>query len=182
VFQRIAQQTLEYLHTPHDVDLPANRQLLMAAKQAKPQDLEEGSPDRLGDTLEIADAGDSLATPPPAVTKPTPEVASAGVMPAAMREHEPLSAAVPEQKSGSPIPQPAPSVTDHSSGTVVLDAEQGGIVVPSFVGKTVRNAIEIAEENGLDLDAIGSGMAQDQSPPAGAHVPAGSHVTVKFGR
>src|SRR5436189_2738745 len=30
VFQRITQQVLEYLHTPHDVDLPASRQLLLA--------------------------------------------------------------------------------------------------------------------------------------------------------
>src|SRR2546422_2274492 len=30
VFTRIAQQVLEYLHTPHDLDLPANRQVLLA--------------------------------------------------------------------------------------------------------------------------------------------------------
>ena len=27
VFQRMAQQVLEYLHTPHDVEIPANRQV-----------------------------------------------------------------------------------------------------------------------------------------------------------
>jgi beta-lactam-binding protein with PASTA domain len=69
-----------------------------------------------------------------------------------------------------------------SSGTVVLDIEQGGIVVPSFAGKGLRASIEIAQENGLDLDAVGSGLAQWQSPPAGAKVPSGSKVTVKFGR
>src|SRR5947209_7384774 len=30
VFQRIAQQVLAYLNVPHDVELPANRQLLLA--------------------------------------------------------------------------------------------------------------------------------------------------------
>jgi cell division protein FtsI (penicillin-binding protein 3) len=30
VFQRVAQQVLEYLHTPHDVELPPNRQVLLA--------------------------------------------------------------------------------------------------------------------------------------------------------
>ena len=182
VFQRIAQQTLEYLHTTHDVDLPANRQLLMAAKQAKPQDLEEGSPDRLGDTLEVADSGDPLAPSPAPQTKPTPEVASSGVVPAAMRERDAISAPAPEQKSANANPPPVAPVVDHTSGTVVLDAEQGGIVVPSFLGKTVRSAIEMAEENSLDLDAIGSGLAHDQSPAAGARVAAGSHVIVKFGR
>jgi beta-lactam-binding protein with PASTA domain len=69
-----------------------------------------------------------------------------------------------------------------SSGTVVLDVEQGGIMVPSFLGKSVRAAIELAQANGLDLDALGSGLGQYQSPPAGSRVAAGSQVTVKFGR
>lgn len=184
VFQRIAQQVLEYLHTPHDVDLPANRQLLMAAKQAKPQELEEGSPDRLGDSLEVADSGDPLAPIPNSNAKPSPEGPMSPVVTAAMRVREPASPPLPEvtvasAQSNSVTSPPNP---DRQSGTVVLDAEQGGVVVPSFVGKTVRGAIEMAQENGLDLDAIGSGLAQNQTPMAGTHVPAGAHVTVKFGR
>ena len=50
VFQRVAQQVLEYLHTPHDVELPPNRQVLLAERRVKDQDVEEGSPDRLGDS------------------------------------------------------------------------------------------------------------------------------------
>jgi cell division protein FtsI (penicillin-binding protein 3) len=65
---------------------------------------------------------------------------------------------------------------------VVLDVEQGGIVVPSFVGKSVRGAIEAAEDSGLDLEAVGSGVGKDQSPSPGAHVMAGSRVTVRFAR
>jgi cell division protein FtsI (penicillin-binding protein 3) len=185
VFQRIAQQVLEYLHTPHDVDLPANRQLLMAAKQAKPQELEEGSPDRLGDALEIADNSDPLASPPRNIEKPSPQEPVSGMVAAAMRTREPLTLTSRDTVSPeTPATASTPSLpnTDRPSGTVVLDAEQGGIVVPSFVGKTVRSAIEMAEENGLDLEAIGSGLAQNQSPPPGSHVPAGAHVTVKFGR
>jgi cell division protein FtsI (penicillin-binding protein 3) len=64
----------------------------------------------------------------------------------------------------------------------MLDVEQGGILVPSFLGKSVRAAIELSQENGLDLDAIGSGLAREQSPTPGSHVPSGSQVTVKFGR
>ena len=56
VFQRVAQQVLEYLHTPHDVELPSNRQVLLAERRVKDQDVEEGSPDRLGDSLEATDA------------------------------------------------------------------------------------------------------------------------------
>jgi hypothetical protein len=101
------------------------------------------------------------------------------MVPAALRQ----SAVVEESQ---PM---APSNTVHlpadplpTTGTLVLDIEQGGIVVPSFAGKSVRAAIEMAEENGLDLDAVGSGMARDQSPLAGAKVPNGTRVTVKFGR
>jgi beta-lactam-binding protein with PASTA domain len=68
------------------------------------------------------------------------------------------------------------------NGTVVLDVEQGGIEVPSFVGKTVRKAVEAAQDAGLELDAVGSGVAHGQSPAAGAHVAAGTLVTVQFGR
>ena len=69
-----------------------------------------------------------------------------------------------------------------STGTVVLDVEQGGIEVPSFVGKTVRGAVEAAQDIGLDLEAVGSGVARQQSPVAGTHVAAGARVTVQFGK
>jgi hypothetical protein len=69
-----------------------------------------------------------------------------------------------------------------AGGTVVLDVEEGGIEVPSFLGKNLRIAIEAAQEAGLDLDAVGSGVARDQSPQPGSHVAAGSRITVKFGR
>lgn len=174
VFQRIAQQTLEYLHTQHDVELPPNRQLLAAARRVKEQDLEEGSPDHLGEALEVAQSDTSnAASAPPA---PTPE--PVGLTPAALREREPVAMAeTPLQETA-----PAPAVQLPSSGTVVLDAELGGIVVPSFMGKSVRSAIEMAEESGLELDAVGSGMARDQSPAPGSHVTAGARVTVKFVR
>ncbi len=185
VFNRIAQQVLEYLHTPHDVELPPNRQLLLARQRMKEQDLEEGSPDHLGETLDVADASTpEAAAVPVAASKSTPEAASAGVVPAALRGREPSSS--PEEKraaaaitasSGPDTPARLPSF-----GTVVLDVEQGGIVVPSFLGKTVRAAIEMAQESGLDLEAVGSGLARQQLPAPGSHVPSGSRVTVRFGR
>jgi beta-lactam-binding protein with PASTA domain len=80
------------------------------------------------------------------------------------------------QSENSP-PQKLPA-----SGMVVLDVEEGGIEVPSFLGKNLRVAIEAAQEAGLDLDAVGSGTAREQSPQPGAHVAAGSRITVHFGR
>jgi cell division protein FtsI (penicillin-binding protein 3) len=87
------------------------------------------------------------------------------------------------QPSEPPKPsEPEASATLPSSGTVVLDVEQGGIEVPSFVGKTFRGAVEAAQDSGLELEAVGSGLARLQTPAAGSHVPAGSRVTVQFGR
>lgn len=179
VFQRIAQQVLAYLNVPHDVELPSNRQLLLAARKVKPEDLEESSPDHLGSAFEVAENFTSDNTPPPAPMKPSPVLTTALPVPAALRQ--PITPQVAESKkdAAAPASQPADKA---EKGTVVLDVEQGGIVVPSFLGKSVRSAIEAAEDNGLELDAIGSGIAREQSPPAGSHVPSGGRVVVRFDR
>jgi cell division protein FtsI (penicillin-binding protein 3) len=189
VFQRVAQQVLEYLHTPHDIELPPSRQVLLAERQVKDQDVEEGSPDRLGDTLDASDTppADSSPQPSSASARSAPDVAASVALPAAMRQPEPAAPSGPEQKpTAMPEDQPsgASSFPAHlpSSGTVVLDVEQGGIVVPSFLGKSVRAVIEMAQESGLDLDAVGSGLARQQAPAPGSHVASGSQVTVKFAR
>lgn len=183
VFQRIAQPTLEYLHAPHDVDLPANRQVLLAARHVKEQDVEEGSPDRLGEGIDVADAGD-LPAPAPEPGRPQTEVAK-NVVPAALRQRESVAAPARQldQETVRDRDDGPGDVSAHgTSGTVVLETEQGGIVVPSFIGKTVRSAIETAQDTGVELDALGSGLCRDQSPPPGAHVASGARVTVHFGR
>jgi len=179
VFQRIVQQVLEYLHTAHDVELPPNRNLL-ASRQSKEKedDLREGSPDRLSDTTDLADLPIPSSVPPAASTA-SEKVAERVPLEVAKRENPP-----PPLKPASLAPSPptASAPVVPSRGTVIVDIEQGAILVPSFAGKSVRAAIETAEANGLDLDIVGSGLGEDQSPPAGAHVAMGSKVTVRFGR
>ena len=197
VFRRVAQQVLEYLHTPHDLPLAPNHQLLLAS-HAKDKDLEEGTPDHPGEPLETAEVDGAFAQPGVGKQRVAPGLlpANAGgdgnVVQAAMRQSEPASdTSVRDSAGHGPPQQEAPSSTDTAvtaqpklpaTGTVVLDVEQGGIEVPSFVGKTVRGAVEAAQEAGLELEAVGSGLARQQSPPAGTHVAAGAHVTVQFGR
>ena len=159
VFSRIAQQVLAYMHVPHDVD-PKNDKLRMLRAKVRDEDLEEGVPGHAEDGLEVAQA---QAAPEvkrePAklepVVKPTAVVA----------KNEPMPTSVPETPSG----------------TVVLDVG-GGPTVPSFLGKSMRAAIEMAQSNGIELDAVGSGTAREQSPPPGARMPAGGKVAVKFSR
>ncbi|MGB8730806.1 MAG: penicillin-binding protein [Candidatus Sulfotelmatobacter sp.] len=189
VFRRVAQQVLEYLHTPHDLPLAPNRQLLLAQTKTKDKDLEEGTLDHPGEPLETAEVNEdsSESAPAKASVPPLPEDARSDgkVMQAAIRQSEPVAAA-----TNPPNPTNSPRAVDAATaqagplttGTVVLDVEQGGIEVPSFVGKTVRGAVEAAQDTGLELEAVGSGVARQQSPPAGTHVAAGAHVTVQFGR
>jgi cell division protein FtsI (penicillin-binding protein 3) len=54
--------------------------------------------------------------------------------------------------------------------------------VPSFIGKSVRASLELAQDSGLELNLVGSGIAREQSPAPGTHVTAGSRVLLKFGR
>ena len=173
VFQRVTQQVLEYLHVPHDVELPPSRQVLLARRNAG--DLDESSPDHFGANLDVAETTADAAPPVPSQIKP-PAVA-AQVMPAALTHSEPSPAADPV--SVPPLDTPA---KPPSSGTVVLDVEEGGIEVPSFLGKSVRSALDVAQDAGLDLDAVGSGIAREQSPPPGTKVAAGARVVVRFGR
>ena len=63
VFQRITQQVLEYLHVPHDVQLPPSRQVLMARRDVPDASLEESSPDHLGASLDMAEANETPAIP-----------------------------------------------------------------------------------------------------------------------
>ena len=178
VFQKIAQQVLEYLHTPHDVEFPKSRELLLAAQHVKKEDLEEGSPDHLGDTLEANAASEKRPLP---ASEPPNQPTATNVVPASLRTG--LDSTGASEAALRPNAASAPSVAEKTmSGTVVLDVEQGGIIVPSFLGKTFRGAIEEAESSGLELDVVGSGIARDQSPAAGAHVGAGTTVVVKFGR
>jgi cell division protein FtsI (penicillin-binding protein 3) len=182
VFQRVAQSVLEYLHTPHDIELPPNRQVLLAQRKLSEKDAEEGSPDRLGDVIDPNDTA-SIPDPPPAQDVRQSQ-SSAGVVQAAIRQYDvPATITAPAKPSAmSNAPLPPPAKTPANEGTVVLEVEQGGIVVPSFAGKTVRAAVELAQTNSLDLDIVGSGVGLDQSPVAGSHVAAGSRVVVKFGR
>jgi cell division protein FtsI (penicillin-binding protein 3) len=185
VFRRITQQVLEYLHVPHDLPLAPQPQLLLAQAKIKDKDLDEGTPDHPGEPLETAEVNsDATAAEKPTHAvppAPSPSNAAPGVVAAALREALRPPAATPSSsaapKAGSETKAALPA-----SGTVVLDVEQGGIEVPSFVGKTVRGAVESAEDLGLEIDAVGSGIARQQNPAAGTHVSAGSRVTVQFGR
>ena len=93
VFRRVTQQVLEYLHTPHDLPLAPNHQLLLAQAKMKDNDLEEGTPDHPGEPLETAELmrlGDwqgCVARAP----SPATAVSEGRLVQAAMRQPEPMT-------------------------------------------------------------------------------------------
>jgi cell division protein FtsI (penicillin-binding protein 3) len=186
VFRRVAQQVLEYLHVPHDLPLMPRNELLLAQSKIKDKDLADDSPDHPGEPLEMAETNSESSEAQRAATvartaRPSNARDDGHVVQAAARE--PLASTSTSQsgQSETSAPDSAVRATTPATGTVVLDVEQGGIEVPSFIGKTVRGAVEAAQDAGIELDAVGSGVARQQSPAAGTHVPAGTRVTVQFG-
>jgi cell division protein FtsI/penicillin-binding protein 2 len=93
--------------------------------------------------------------------------------------------------SGQPDPPPAasqitkPGAKDESSAAkpvLTVAVDQGGdIEVPDFSGKTMRDVADIALRLGLEPVLVGSNLATEQSPAAGAKVRRGAKITVQFG-
>jgi cell division protein FtsI (penicillin-binding protein 3) len=72
-------------------------------------------------------------------------------------------------------------VTEQKPPEVTLAVDEGGdIAVPDFAGKTMRDITEACLRLGLDPVLVGSGIASEQTPEAGAKVRRGTKVTVRF--
>jgi hypothetical protein len=127
--------------------------------------------------LDMAEAGEPSNA---AATKPAAIVAQ--IVPVSQTQKEATAPASAASSASPSKPDDSPAPKLPVGGTVVLEVEEGGIAVPSFLGKSVRAAVEAAQDAGLDLDAIGSGTAREQSPLPGSKVAAGSRVVVRFGR
>src|SRR5208283_2811995 len=147
VFKRIAEQVLEYIHVPHDADV--KRQTLRAS--AKDADETDESSDRLGAGLQMADA-DTASNGKPQTNAPS------AVSVSSKADASRISAPAAQSPAGSELAeadvpaQPTPAEQAAAAkGTVVLDVDSG-IVVPSFLGKSLRFAVESAQQAGLEIN------------------------------
>jgi cell division protein FtsI (penicillin-binding protein 3) len=192
LWNRITQQVLAYLNVPHDADLK-NPQRLMIRAKATADDFSEGSPDRVSG--EMMSEGDDAGLQPiaqmnadqpqliPAVerSRMTPDQLERAKIINASFTPAPKQQRVVQSTPKAPEPQPQQATPAPTKGTVIMQVDNGP-VTPSFIGKTVRAAMEEAQRNGVELDVVGTGVAKSQYPLAGERVPAGTRVTVRFSR
>jgi cell division protein FtsI (penicillin-binding protein 3) len=170
IFKRIAEQVLEYMHVPHDIEMKSpQRQTLVAA--AKNDDVEDAS-DRLAAPLKDENAAQANSAPT------TPVSAAPSEKPLAS------DAPPPSPAAGQAIPLPATidasvTPTQPLAGGVVLSVDSGA-VAPSFLGKPLRSAVEIAQQSGVEITAMGSGVAREQWPAPGSRLTSGQRITVRF--
>jgi hypothetical protein len=71
---------------------------------------------------------------------------------------------------------------DQASSMAAIDSDPDAPKVPNFVGKTVKDVMQEAAADGLDVDLSGSGLARTQSPLPGAALLPGEHIRVRFAR
>jgi cell division protein FtsI (penicillin-binding protein 3) len=178
LFNRIAQQVLEYMNVPHDADIrsPQRRMLRAAADKT---DLGEGTSDRLDEDAIIAEA-DSTPLPVELTSASAPNPKNVKVLQASFSGPLNTAPMLTEARLVAAAPEPARSPTP-TNGTVILDSENGPLT-PSFLGKSVRGAIETAQRQGLEIEVVGSGVARNQSPAPGQPLQPGGRVVIRFER
>jgi cell division protein FtsI (penicillin-binding protein 3) len=178
VFSEVAQQVLEYLSVPHDIDIHATRNSSVNNAPLKEDDDERRSEniDALYAAANDLPSDDPLSTSAAAATAtPTPT-------PTTHQQATPNQAAqTPAQASQKSIAPQVPAAQQQPSTQQV--AQTGGMLtVPNLIGLPTRKIIEQAAAAGLEVEITGTGTAREQAPAAGVKVPPGTHIAVRASR
>jgi cell division protein FtsI (penicillin-binding protein 3) len=206
VFAEVAQEVLEYLGVPHDQPLKAKKEMLVAAQKDVFDDAPAESTADLNamfDDVNSLPADDPLRAPANAVAAESAAdvqpVASApkvvgktqgilNLLPtkvlAAFHASGGMNPSIPDAGDATTrlvMPKVLPAAQANDRGSVVVDAGLR-VPVPSFAGAGLRAVVERAAAAGLRVQLVGSGLAREQAPAAGAMVPPGTEVVVRFTR
>ena len=188
VFAEVAQQVLEYLNVPHDIDVqqPKTKTDLKEAKAEKPIEEDDSDADQANVNALFAAANDLPADDPlrqplePATQQSTQVVGQPASTivnnsaPAKPGEAQPQAASAQATSAAPATPPPKPTYV------AINDGKQ--LKVPSLVGLPIRNVIEMTAAAGLQVEISGSGTVREQAPAAGTQVPSGTKVVVHCGR
>jgi cell division protein FtsI (penicillin-binding protein 3) len=182
VFAEVAQQVLEYLGVPHDIDVQPTHAPSKADVAASEDDAGADQEDinALYAAVNDLPADDPLRSAPAQSmdeVQPVSTPASAakqGKKPNAARDAVSTGAA---PAAATPVQPPA-----QKAVTQVTISDGKKLTVPSLVGLPVRKVIEAAAAAGLDVEIKGDGTAREQAPAPGTQVATGTKIVVRCGR
>jgi cell division protein FtsI (penicillin-binding protein 3) len=182
VFAEVAQQVLEYLGVPHDIDVRAPR----VATKAQPAIAEDDS-DEQGDVDALYAAINDLPSDDPLRAPPAPANTSRRAAAQPARQAGDLQASTNAGGTGDePQAQPADLNQGTASSTLatkaVMVSDTRTLKVPSLVGLPVRQVVVQAAAAGLGVQISGSGTVREQAPAAGTMVASGTQIVVRCGR
>ena len=169
VFAEVAQQVLEYLAVPHDIDARKPRPSAKTNLSLS----EDDASAQTEDIKALYDAANDLPSDDPlraAASQPTPAPRTAASMPAQ------AGANVPTQANANP------AATQPQASRTIVVAGTNTLRVPSLLGLPVRKVIEQAAAAGLEVQINGSGNVREQAPAPGTMVAPGTQVVVRCGR
>jgi len=181
VFAEVAQQVLEYLGVPHDIDM---RPPSAASKKAPPVTEDVSAPPS-EDIQALYEAANDLPSDDPqnpsSAQKTQAAAAPASSSGQAAQDTKPGSrpaqtAATPQQST----PQQSAGIPTSSKAILLPDSNQ--LRVPTLTGLQVRQVIEQAGAAGLEVKITGSGTARDQAPSPGVMVAPGTKIVVRCSR
>jgi cell division protein FtsI (penicillin-binding protein 3) len=176
VFADVAQQVLEYLGVPHDIDLrPA-----AATKPSAPITEDDSAQDESA-VRALYDAVNDLPSDDPLRTPPQKSVAAAQ-QPAdsAANAKQPSQAISTTQVNAMQSHEATPQTNSAQNATQTVTVSDGTrLRVPSLLGLPVRKVIEQAAAAGLEVQIVGNGTARQQAPDPGTMVAPGTKIVVR---
>jgi len=174
VFAEVAQQVLEYLGVPHDIDVRQPHALPKGNFR-----LAEEDSGNTGDINAIYAAANELPSDDPlraAVNQPA-SIPQPAVAAQPQARTQPAGAAA--NARANPV-APQPQQTPVTRTVIINDGKK--LRVPSLVGLPVRKVIEQAAAAGLEVEISGNGSVREQAPAAGTMVAPGTKIVVRCGR
>jgi cell division protein FtsI (penicillin-binding protein 3) len=176
VFSEVAQQVLEYLGVPHDIDVRSSAKM---AKDTKP--VHEDDADLDGSDMQaLFEAANNLPKDDPLLSAPAAKEEAISSSSAVNVNHLPPKQVSVDSAKPDVGVAVTPSAASQTERTVVISAKM--MPVPSLTGLPLRKVIEQAGAAGFDVEITGSGTARDQVPAAGAMVPMGTKIVVRCTR
>jgi cell division protein FtsI (penicillin-binding protein 3) len=177
VFADVAQQVLEYLGVPHDIELKPTTNSNKNEAPAKEDDTSSDS----GDINALYAAANDLPNDDPLRNQPAQSTPAAATAPTG--QAAPTSTGGTTKSAVRPSAPAAATATTSASPSTnsVVIADDATMRVPSLVGLTVRQVIEQAGSAGLQVDLVGNGTCREQAPAPGAMVRPGTKIVVRCG-